>query len=357
MAIEIGTPEGKDELSEFLRFHDRVYASRPVRWEANTDIQLPILTGESPFCKDREIRPFVARQGRKIVARAAAIVDARYQRHWDEPLGHLAWFEALPNTHEAVNALMDVACAWLAQRNVLAARTGFTTGALDFPFCMDAYEALPPSMLRQNPPYYHLLLKRAGFEVEQGFVDYRLRVTPGLRERWKSSVEGARGAGFDLVPLRDLPRSQRTRDLTEAWNDTFKTHWGWSPFSEDELSLLLDEMAGTTVLDTSVVAYWEGEPVGFLFNASDDPGHAAGRPLEPSEKLNVLGIGVREKVRGRGLNYAMAAFSYLELARRGRTHLSYTLVLDHNWPSRRTGEGLGATVCANYLAYRRNFRR
>jgi hypothetical protein len=32
------------------------------------------------------------------------------------------------------------------------------------------------------------------------------------------------------------------------------------------------------------------------------------------------------------------------------------MVLDDNWPSRRTGEKLGAQVCANYLVYRRNFR-
>jgi hypothetical protein len=36
--------------------------------------------------------------------------------------------------------------------------------------------------------------------------------------------------------------------------------------------------------------------------------------------------------------------------------VSYTLVLDDNWPSRRTAEKLGAEVCASYVAYRREFR-
>jgi len=31
-------------------------------------------------------------------------------------------------------------------------------------------------------------------------------------------------------------------------------------------------------------------------------------------------------------------------------------VPDDNWPLRRTAEKLGARVCANYVAYRRNFR-
>jgi len=55
------------------------------------------------------------------------------------------------------------------------------------------------------------------------------------------------------------------------------------------------------------------------------------------------------------VNLAMAAYSYLELVKTGATHLSYTLVLDDNWPSRRTAEKLGAHVCANYMVYRRNF--
>jgi hypothetical protein len=79
--------------------------------------------------------------------------------------------------------------------------------------------------------------------------------------------------------------------------------------------------------------------------------------LRAGERLNSLAIGVLPRARGRGLNYAMAAYGYLELVRRGWTHVSYTLVLDDNWPSRRTGEGLGGELRANYVAYRRNLTR
>jgi hypothetical protein len=52
----------------------------------------------------------------------------------------------------------------------------------------------------------------------------------------------------------------------------------------------------------------------------------------------------------------MASSAYLELVRRGGKYLSYTLVLDNNWPSRRTAEKLGATVCSSHVVYRRNRR-
>ena len=293
------------------------------------------------------------------MARCVAVVDQRYIRHWNERLGHISMFEALPGHARAVRELLDSACAWLEERGLEAARTGFGV-PFDMPFRIDAYDVLPPSMLRQNPPDYHALIKGAGFETEQGFVDYKARITPERVERWESALEGSQRAGFEIVPLADLPREQRLRDFTEVFVDAFKIHWGWSPMVEEEIDEMFTGYEGVGVLDTSVLAYHEGDAVGALFVAADDIEHVAlarARKLADHEKLNVLGIGVHERARGRGVNYAMAGYALLELARRGRTHVSYTLVLDDNWPSRRTGEGLGCEVCANYLAYRRSFRR
>src|SRR5204863_400023 len=112
------------------------------------------------------VRPFVAREGDEIVARVAAVVDSRYNRHWRERLGHLVMFEALPGTREATRLLLDAACEWLEREGTEAARAGF--GVLEFPFVIDAYDVLPPPFVRHNPAYYHSLLKDAGFETERG---------------------------------------------------------------------------------------------------------------------------------------------------------------------------------------------
>ena len=109
--------------------------------------------------------------------------------------------------------------------------------------------------------------------------------------------------------------------------------------------------------DVSVMAFQGDEPVGVVWalpHFTELPVLAPGRTLADAERLNFLGIGVRKLARGQGVNLAMAARCYLELIARGATHLSYTLVLDDNWPSRRTAEKLGAQVCANYVTYRRS---
>src|SRR5918996_4767937 len=116
------------------------------------------------------------------MARAVAVLDEHHNQHWHERLGHLIMFEAAADAREATQLLVDAACEWLKERGAEAARAGF--GLFDFPFVLDDYESLPPELARQNPSYYHRLLKDAGFESEKGWVDYKIEVKPELLQKW-----------------------------------------------------------------------------------------------------------------------------------------------------------------------------
>ncbi len=355
MPINIVRPEGPDALSEFILFHDRVYEYRSARWPAALPMQLPVLLGDGPYARDRSVRPFLALRDGRPVARILAVIDQQYIRHWNEPLGHLNLFEALPDTREAVRMMLDAACEWLRGAGMRAARAGY--GLFEFPFVIDEYETLPPSISRQNPAYYHCLLKDADFETERGWVDYRIEVTPELIARWQRALEAATRAGFRIVPVAKVPKADRALAFTSTWNEAFGAHWGATPFATEEVAQLFDFMAMVGALDTSFIAYRGDEAIGALLvmpENSDGVILAPGRVLHEYEKLNFLGIGVRASARGRGVNLAMASAAYLELVRRGAKFLSYTLVLDDNWPSRRTAEKLGARIWANYITYRRN---
>jgi len=356
--VKIETSQDDAGRHEFIALYERAYASRNAYWKPATRFEMAVLRGESAFNQERTIRPFMARENGQVVARVLAVVDARYNRHWHDQLGHLCWFEALAGKRDAVRLLMDVACDWLRSQGALAARAGH--GMLEFPFVIDEYETLPPNVLRHNPPYYHSLLKDAGFETEKGFVDYKIEVRSELLARWVSMLESARRAGYVIVPLRDVPEPRRVQDFVDTFNATFASHWGWTPYSETEMTGLLKSLTRTGVLETSVLAYRDAQPVGMVLLVPEHHTEVvlkSGRTVQDAELLNVLAIGVRESDRGRGVNFAMAGYGYLELVRRGAKFVSYTLVLDDNWPSRRTAEKLGATVCANYVAYRRNFLR
>ncbi|MGH7864971.1 MAG: GNAT family N-acetyltransferase, partial [Candidatus Binataceae bacterium] len=250
--------------------------------------------------------------------------------------------------------MLDAACAWLRSEGAQAVRSGF--GLLEFPYLIDEYDRLGPPNVRINPPYYHAQLKDCGFESEKGWVDYRVEVTRDLVARYENAFEVGRRAGVTIAALRDMAPARRVRDFGAVWNEAFAHHWGSTPMSDDELAYLFASAEQDGFLDTDIIAYIDDLPVGALAGTPEMTRHAIlkpGRVLAESEKLNRLGIGVRDVARGRGVNLAMASHLYVELIRRGAKYLSYTLVYDDNWPSRRTAEKLGATVCANYMVYRR----
>jgi GNAT superfamily N-acetyltransferase len=360
MALKIESPADEAGLTEFVRFEDRAHEGISARWPAIDMLEMPTLTGQSAVAAGKRMRPFVARENGEIVARSLALVDPAYARRWNDRLGHLAMFEALGGTREAVKQMVDAACEWMKGQGAEAARAGFFM-PLDAAFVIDAYDVLPPLLVRQNPDSYHSLLKDAGFECEKGMVDYRIEVTPELVARYQSALEAAQRGGFEVVALADLPPQKRVADFAPAFNEAFYNHWGYVAMPDaafGEFFTMFEMMGGG--LETSAIAYRNGEPVGTVMVMPEQTALAAlapGRKLAEWEKLNFLGIGVRAPARGRGVNLALASFAYLRLIEKGAKYLSYTIVMDDNWPSRRTAEKLGAKVSANYVAYRRNFNR
>ena len=133
MTINIERPTTGIELTDFCTFADEVNATRTAYWPALPDMQLPFLKGEGPSSEGRQVLPLVARHNDRTVARVAAVVDERYIRHWQERLGHLIMFEALPGSVDAVRLLMDEACGWLRSHGLEAARTGFGP-SLELPY-------------------------------------------------------------------------------------------------------------------------------------------------------------------------------------------------------------------------------
>lgn len=358
MSPTIEIPRDDDELLEFIQFCDVINSKRSAYWPAFPPMVLPLLKGEGAEAQGRDVLPFVVRRGGEIAARALAIVDSHYLDRWNDEVGHVTMFEALPDTRDEVRVLMDQACGWLRERGMRAARAGF--GLSDFPFAFGAGDTLPPVLIRNNPDYYHTLLKEAGFESERGWVDYRAEVTPTLVDRWRSCVEAVEAGGFRLVPYGEVDDSVRVDHWVSTWNEAFSQHWGVAPQTPDEHVELADFLGPLGMSETSVIAYDGDEPVGALWVVPELASMMANHPdrdLRPEERVNFLGIAVRERARGKGVNMGMAAFSYLDLVRRGAEYVSYTLVLDDNWPSRRTAEKLGAEICGNYIVYRRNFGR
>jgi hypothetical protein len=348
-------------VEEFARLPLRVYENCDAWWPPDVDAEIELLAGRSPISSYLELMPMVVRRDGLVVARVTAAINHRYIDHWHEPLGHLIHFEAMPNEREGVVAMLEEAAGWLRSRGMQAARSGFAA-FLDYPFAIDNYGALPSFLLRGSPNYYHCYFKNAGFWTEKGLLDYTVALEPPILARYQSILEGARASGVTIQNWRECGFLAAIDTWTDVTNAAFARHWGWNPVARTEVRPMLSPLRDTAVAELSMVASIDGEAVGAVFSVPDfSPALAHVRPgvrLAPERgggtRGALINIAVVENARGRGVAIAMAARSFFTMAQLRMRYAGYTLVLDDNWPSRRTAEGLGAHVTGNFVAYRRD---
>ncbi len=346
---------------EFARLPYQIYAGREAWWPPDIQGEIEMISGRTHFASYLDLEPFCARRRGRMVARVSAVVNRRYNQHWNDSLGQLIHFEAHEGEEDAACAMLKAAAHSLGARGMTAVRSGFAA-FLDYPYVIDNYGRLGSFLLRSNPPYYHRYLKNSGFEIEKGQTDYTAELTPEIRARYRSMTEAARAAGVAIKSWREFGYLAAIDAWTEVTNSAFARHWGWNPVTLDEVRPMLMSLWETPVADLSMVAIIGGEIVGAVFSVPDlSPVLAQVRRGVRLESMRgggtrgaLINIGVKEQARGRGIAAAMAARSYLAMAERNMRYAGYTLVLDDNWASRRTAERLGARITSNFVTYRMN---
>ena len=360
-SIAIERPTSRHQLEEFARLPMQVYASRDAWWPPDIQNEINLLSRRSLLSSHLEVAPFCARRGGRIVARVSAVINRRYIEHWNEQLGQLIQFEALEGEDVAVAALIDQANHSLRERGMRAVRSGFAA-FLDYPYTIDNYDSLPSFLLRGNPPSYHRYFKDAGFVTEKGQVDYTAPLTPEILARYQRMADAAAVAGVTIQSWREYGYLAAIDAWTDVTNSAFDRHWGWNPITRAEVRPMLTSLWETPVADLSMLATIGGECVGAVFSVPDLSMALAhvrrGVRIEPvrggGTRGALINIGVVAGARGRGIAVAMAARSFLAMARRKMRFAGYTLVLDDNWASRRTALSLGAHVTGNFVTYRRD---
>ncbi|HXD90933.1 MAG TPA: hypothetical protein VNU00_07720 [Candidatus Binataceae bacterium] len=359
--IKIAQASTAAEFEQFARLPYAVYAEREAWWPPDVENEIDLLAGRALIAGYLNLAPFGAWRDGKLVARVSAVVNYRYNEHWSEKLGQLIHFEALPDEEEAVKALLEEAIGWLVHQGMRAARSGFAA-FLDYPYAIDGYGELPSFLLRGNPEGYHSYFKNAQFLTEKGQVDYTAPLTPELLERYATMEEAARRTGVVMKSWREYGFLAAADAWTDVINTAFDRHWGWNPISHEEIRPMILPLQATPVADLSMIAEIDGAAVGAVFAVPDLTALLA--RLRPGVKLRpergggtrgaLINVGVIERARSRGIARAMAARSFSAMARARMKYAGYTLVLDDNWPSRRTAESLGARVTANFVTYRRD---
>ncbi len=359
-----------EEFEQYVDFAREVYRDNPHWVPADKHHLVNLLAGNAGFGPQSKIQPFIVDRDGRTLATVAAVKDEAYDLRWNEQMGHLLFFEALPDQDEAVEALISHACAWLRELGCRAARLSMLPG-MQLPLTIDAYDTVPTCFHTYNPAYYHNYIKNCGFMTEHGVVQYQVQFTPELAERYRQMIKRATDSGV-VVRSWDFDNlEEESAAFASLCNETFSEHWGFMPLPDAVMRGLTVEFRDFLIPEFTGFAEVDGQRVGFVYSFPDlnqalhsmrDKDVGENFPEFQQRFLEIdhgvlLIIGVKKEFRGRGINLALAAHSYLGMIERGYKTASYTVVLDDNWPSRRTAEKLGARVTRNFNVYRKELNK
>jgi GNAT superfamily N-acetyltransferase len=355
-----------EEFQRFADFTEEVYRDNPHWVPPDAHHLTKVLSGQSGFGDELQIQPFWAEDGARVLATIMAATSPVYDRHWNEKMGHLLFFEALANQNEAVQSLLSAACDWLKTKGCESARLSMLPG-LQLPITIDAYDEVPTVFHTFNPAYYHSYIKNGGFVTEKGLVQYQIQFNSELAKRFGDMVNRAESSGISLRSCDFERMEQENEVLTRVFNEAFSAHFGFMPLPAQVMRGLTVELKDLLVSDFVVFAEADEQTVGAVYSIPDlnQALHPLrGRSIEENfaefqqhlAKVDhgvLLIIAVKKEYRGRGVNLALAARSYLAMIERGYKTASYTVVMDDNWPSRKTAEKLGGRVTRNFNVYRK----
>lgn len=264
-----------EELHRYVNFGQEVYDQNPNWVPPDSHHLMQLLSGQSAQGAQSEVQAFWVEDNDRILATITAVRDEGYVRHWNEQMGHLLYFEALPDHDDAVAALFQAAGDWLRERGCEAARLSFLAG-WQMPLTIDAYDEVPTIFHTYNPAYYHSYIKNSGFQTESGVVQYQIDFTPELTQRYQEMVQNATDSGITLRTWNFDRLEEENQIFTDVANETFRSHWGFNPMPVAGMRGLTVELKDLLVADFTVFAEAEGQTVGVVYSLPDLNRHFTG---------------------------------------------------------------------------------
>ena len=259
--VELTDFDNPNCVNEFFSLYTHIPYYQTIQPSPGVHVQLTFLKHNTPFSEGRQFQGLLSRDGKRVVTRAVAVHDQRYNQQWGERLGHLIMFEALPSSWGGKPSIGRQGMRVVKEARVERPAAGF--GPLEYGFVVEPYKPSDYMCAQYTPSYYHALIKSARIETEKGAGEYTIEVSEDLVFRCRDFLKSVQESGYDIRPLKDIPAGERTSVFTTTWNQAFSQHWGLCTMTESEFESIFEQSSkATQVLDLSAIAYRDGEPVG-----------------------------------------------------------------------------------------------
>lgn len=298
------------------------------------------LTRKNLMAKEMEFGLFIVSKSGQDVGRCAAIINKKFQAQ-------------------------KQAEGWLKERGVtkvIAPANGGAPNAMGF--MVTGFDEDPMFPFPWNPPYYNDYIKSLKYQSTYPMWYYEVDFSS---EKYRAAK--SRYSNYDAAVIRPVSKKNWDKDIetvADMLNETFVHEWEFAILSHAEMKEFMAPMKDALAPEQILIAEVDGKPAGFCFAVPDltplfrtfngNVGLIAIFKLitGSTKKFNragILGIGVTDEHKGKGLAKAIAIKMYGYHESLGLKSSLYFPVNEGNMDSRGFAESIGGKGRLMYQVY------
>lgn len=264
--IEVAEISSRKSIAESVELSWEVYKDYPewVPYFLIND-RINLLCGEYIYFRNNvKTKRFIVKENGKLVGAVSAFVDEHFLRYWNQKVGFLGFFEALPGRDIAVGSLIDTALDFLKSQGMEEVWAPIN---IPFPFyggglLSGGFDRTPSFLQPYNPPYYHDYFSDSRFGALKHIPHYSIDLSsPENISRIYSVVRRS------SVTIRELDKSQYEEEavaVLRIYNEAFPRLWKYVTFEDEEFVEFARDLRDLMVNGLWLIAETGGESAGFI---------------------------------------------------------------------------------------------
>lgn len=364
-AIVAIDPKNKTALKRFISLERELMKNNPYYIsELDGDVS-KFLSGKSLLAQNMEFGLFIATKSGKDIGRCAAIINKTYQQQKQPGSGFIGFFASADGYENEVKQLIAKAESWLKERNVnkvIAPVNGGAPNAMGF--LVTAFDEDPMFPFPWTAPHYPAHFEKLNYQPTYPLWYYNVDFNG---EKYKKAK--AKYSNYTEATIRPISKKNWDKDIetiTDILNETFVHEWEFTKMSHGAMKEFFAPMKDALAAEQILIAEANGKPVGFCLAVPDlTPlfrsfnGKIGLKALfklitgatKKFQRAGILGIGVSDEFKGKGLAKAIAMKTYTYHESLGLKSSLYFPVNEGNSKSRGFAESIGGTGRLMYQVF------
>lgn len=357
----------------FLKVPFAIYADDPA-WVAPLFIERleHLHPKKNPYFEHAEAQLFVAERDGKPVGRISAQIDQLHLERYKDATGQFGFIDA-EDDQETFAALFEAAEAWMRAKGMKRARGPFSFSINDETgLLIEGFDTIPNMMMPHHRKYYAAYVEANGYRKAKDVLAFEFDNRSGLTPTLRKVVDRMMTSGdLTVRPVNKKDMDREMNIIMKIFNDAWSDNWGFIPFTQAEVKLLIKNFKMLLAAKGVQIASWKGEPAAFIVsipNINEWFQGMDGRVLswklprliksvitKKSKSVRVPLMGVLKKHQDTMIGAGLALSVIREASdyhiSQGVTHGEFSWVLEDNLRLRHIMESMGARVHKTYRVY------